>query len=157
MRPNGRRAPPCSLRSLPPSGEKAYSSAQEALRGAEYSAPLAKAVLTQKPLTRAVRRKNAPAGPFSRVDCFDAVRPPRRLLHSWGHAPSPPVVSSPRMWGWTLCGVLYLRRSWKSLKTEGPGGSDPAQGARPPRISFSVLRPGRKPLLPGQLFYKPIR
>lgn len=76
MRPNGRRAPPCSLRSRPPSGDKPYPDVQNTPIGAEYSAPMAKAVLTQK---------TAPQGRFWKMDCFNLVRP-----EYWGQRPQPP-------------------------------------------------------------------
>ena len=60
MRPIGRRAPPCSLRELPPSGEKALFDTEMASRGSEYSEPLSYVILTLKTLTRTMREKKAP-------------------------------------------------------------------------------------------------
>ena len=54
------RAPPCSLRELPPSGEKAHFDTEMASRGSEYSEPLSYVILTLKTLTQAMREKKAP-------------------------------------------------------------------------------------------------
>ena len=96
MRPIGRRAPPCSLRELPPSGEKALFGPEMASRGSEYSEPLSLVILTLKTLTRAIREKKAPYadafGAFSEMDCFEGVRPrPRQDRSSGGFRPQPPL------------------------------------------------------------------
>ena len=96
MRPIGRRAPPCSLRELPPSGEKAHFDTEMTSRGSEYSEPLSYVILTLKTLTRAMREKKAPYadafGAFSEMDCFEGVRPrPRQDRSSGGFRPQPPI------------------------------------------------------------------
>ena len=90
------RAPPCSLRELPPTGEKALFDTEMASRGSEYSEPLSYVILTLKTLTRAIKEKKAPYadafGAFSEMDCFEGVRPrPRQDRSSGGFRPQPPV------------------------------------------------------------------
>ena len=60
MRPIGRRAPPCSLRELPPSGEKAHFDTEIASRGSEYSEPLSYVILTLKNAYAGHEREKGP-------------------------------------------------------------------------------------------------
>lgn len=60
MRPIGRRAPPCSLRELPPSGEKALFDTEMASRGSEYSEPLSYVILTLKNAYAGHEREKGP-------------------------------------------------------------------------------------------------
>ena len=90
------RAPPCSLRELPPSGEKAHFDTEMASRGSEYSEPLSYVILTLKNAYAGHERKKAPYadafGAFSEMACFEGVRPrPRQDRSSGGFRPQPPV------------------------------------------------------------------
>ena len=89
MRPIGRRAPPCSLRELPPSGEKALFDTEMASRGSEYSEPLSYVVLTLKNAYAGHEKEKGPLrcafGAFSERDClpprsFAVARPFRLYL-----------------------------------------------------------------------------
>ena len=96
MRPIGRRAPPCSLRELPPSGEKTLFDTKMASRGSEYSEPLSYVVLTLKNAYAGHEKEKGPLrcafGAFSERDCFEGVRPrPRLDRSSGGGSPQPPI------------------------------------------------------------------